>query len=295
MLSIIITAFKEPKSIGKAIESIINQNIQEKYELIISAPDKETLKIAEEYSKKNKNIRVFKDPGKGKVFAINKILPRLKGEIILLTDGDVFISENSVQDLIKPFENKGVGAVTGRVMSINPRNNMLGYWSHLLCEAAHRMRLNRFKKNQFLECSGYLWAFRNNFLKEIPRDTAEDTIVPLLFYLKGYKISYIPYAEVYVKFPQTFRDFINQKIRTAKAHETLSRYVSIKDFPRMKSIKNEIFESHYLFLFPKNIREIFWTLLLFPVRLYIWFAVFFKRYIKKEYKVDNWKRIDSTK
>ena len=43
MLSIIITSFHEPRTIGKAIESFINQDIREKYELIVAAPDKETL------------------------------------------------------------------------------------------------------------------------------------------------------------------------------------------------------------------------------------------------------------
>lgn len=43
MISIIITSFKEPDTIGKAIDSIISQKINYDYELIISAPDIETL------------------------------------------------------------------------------------------------------------------------------------------------------------------------------------------------------------------------------------------------------------
>jgi glycosyltransferase involved in cell wall biosynthesis len=56
MISIIITAFKEPKTIGKCIEAIINQDIKEDYELILSAPDKETQDIAKTYQKQNKNL-----------------------------------------------------------------------------------------------------------------------------------------------------------------------------------------------------------------------------------------------
>ena len=57
---------------------------------------------------------------------------------------------------------------------------------------------------------------------------------------------YIPEAEVYVKYPSNLSEFISQKKRTAKGHETLGRYVNIKKIPRMKSLKNEIFESKWI-------------------------------------------------
>jgi len=295
MISIVITSFKEPRTIGKAIESFINQTIREKFELIISAPDKETQDMIKKYTKKNKNVKLFKDPGKGKTFALNLLLPKLKGEIVVLSDGDVYVSENSINELLKCFEDEKVGCVTGKPVSINSRKNMFGYWSHLLCYAAHRMRLNRDKRGEFLECSGYLWAFRNNLISQIPRETAEDSIVPLLLYLKGYKVKYTPSAEVYVKYPSNLQEFMSQKKRTSKAHETLVNFTGLKKIPRMKSLKNEFLESYSLFSFPKNLKEVFCTFLLFPTRLYIWMSSFFSIYLKKESKVDGWQTVQTTK
>jgi len=291
MISIVITSFKEPKTIGKAIESFINQKTKEKYELIISSPDKETQEIVKKYPK----VRLFKDPGKGKTYALNLLLPKLKGNIVILSDGDVYVSENSINELLKFFNDKKVGCVSGKPVSINSRNNLLGYWSHLLCYGAHRMRLKRDKKEEFLECSGYLWAFRNKLISEIPRETAEDSIVPLLLYLKGYKIKYAPLAEVYIKYPSTIYEFIEQKKRTSKAHETLINYTDLKKIPRMKSLRNEITESYTLFSFSRDIKEFFWTILLFPVRLYIWISSFFALYLKKDSKVDGWQAVKTTK
>lgn len=295
MFSVVITSYKEPKTIGKAIESFINQKIKEKYELIVSAPDKETLDVAKKYSDKNKQIKIFQDPGKGKTYALNLLLPKLKGEIIILTDGDVYISENSISKILEEFRDKKIGCITGHPISTNPRDKIFGYWSHLLCYAAHKLRLKRNSKNQFLECSGYLWAFRNKVIEKIPQETAEDTIVPILFWKKGYGIKYVQDAKVYVKYPSNLSEFIDQKKRTAKAHETLNRYVDIKDIPRMKSLKNEIFGSYLLLSYLRNFREIFWTFLLFPLRFYIWMLAFFHRYIKKNLKVDSWESVKSTK
>ncbi len=291
MITIIITSFKEPKTIGKAIECFLQQNIPN-CELIVSAPDKETLDVASKY----KQVKVIKDKGVGKTAALNSLLPTVKGDIIILTDGDVFVSKNSIKNIMKEFKDEGVGCVTGMPCSLNNRNNLFGYWSHLLTYAAHKMRLKRHNKGEFLEASGYLWAFRNNgVVKQIPRQTAEDSIIPMMFYMKGYKIKYAESAKVYIKYPNNMSEFLEQKERTAKGHETLGRYVDINKIPRMKSLRNEILESYTLFLFPKNIKELLWTLWLFPFRLYTWLLSFFNLYIKKNTKVDGWTAVKSTK
>ncbi|MBT96541.1 hypothetical protein CMI49_00370 [Candidatus Pacearchaeota archaeon] len=292
MISIIITSFNEPRTIGKAIESFLQQNIKEKYELIVSAPDKKTHDVVRKY----KEVKLFKDKGKGKSYALNSILPKLKGEIIILTDGDVFVSQNSVDEILKYFKDKTVGCVSGRPRSIEPRNTILGYWSHVLVDAgAHELRKKRAKKGEFLECSGYLWAFRNYIIKKFPIDTAEDTIVPIMFYLKGYKIGYAPNSEVYVRYPNKFNDFIKQKIRAAASHDTLSRYVNPRKIPRMKTFANEIFDGFRLFYYPKDLKEFIFTLLLFPARFYIWLNLFYNSKVKDRKYSDAWKRIESTK
>ncbi|MEM4259543.1 MAG: glycosyltransferase family 2 protein [Candidatus Pacearchaeota archaeon] len=296
MINIVITSFREPKTIGKAIEGFLNQDIDEKYDITISAPDKETLDVAKNYQKKHKNIKLFKDPGKGKSFALNMLIPKLNGRIIVLSDGDVFVKENSLKFIIEPFKDKKVGCVTGRPVSIDSRKNIFGYWSHLLCDAgAHEARLRRARKGEFLECSGYYWAFRNKIIKKFPTDVAEDTIVPYLFRDKGYSIRYAPEAEVYVKFPRTLRDFIEQKKRTAKGHEALARYYDLRKLPRTKSFLNELKEGYRALLYPRNLIEVIYTLLLFPMRLYIWMLVFYHTKIKKEFYRDAWRRVESTK
>ena len=113
MIDVIITSFKEPKTIGKAIEGFLNQDIKERYNIWVVATDSETLDVARRY----KGVKIFVDPGKGKSYALHQILPKLKGEVIVLSDGDVFIKDNTLKYLIEPFEDKKVGCVTGRPVS----------------------------------------------------------------------------------------------------------------------------------------------------------------------------------
>lgn len=290
MLSIIITAFKEP-NVDKTIRSIIANNLPEDIEIVLSAPDKETIDLARQtYSK----IKIFKDPGKGKSYALNLLFKKLKSDILILTDGDVIVSNTAISELLKKFKDPNIGCVSGRVKSINKKDNMLGYWSHLLADAgAHNIRKELYKKNKFLECTAYLFAFRGNVIKEIPLDVAEDAIIPYIFWKKDYKIAYSENALVYVKNPDYLKDFIKQRIRTAGAHSRLKFYHS--DFPSIKSFKNEIRKGFLWALsYPKNIKEFFWTLNLFPIRTYIWLKMFYLKREKKEYR-DGWERVESTK
>ena len=54
MIFIIITAYKEENTIGKAIDSILKQTNKNNTKVIITAPDEETSKIAKAYGKEDK-------------------------------------------------------------------------------------------------------------------------------------------------------------------------------------------------------------------------------------------------
>ena len=294
MISIIITTFKEPLTIKKAIDSFISQNIKESFELLVVAPDKETEDLVKGY--KDIRIRFIKDNGLGKASALNLAFKKAKGNILILSDGDVYVSNNSVNEILNPFKDKDIGCVSGRPVSISDRNNIVGFWSHFLVDiGAHEIsRKKRFLNNQFLECSGYLFAFRSGVIGQIPTDVAEDTIIPYYFYKKGYKIGYTENAIVYVKYPTNLKEFIKQKVRTAKAHETLNKYAP--DIPRVKSFRNEFMEGlknlRVITSYPQNLKEFFWLLLLFPTRLYIWLKVYFQHSLKKDRYKDAWERIN---
>lgn len=294
MISIVIPAFNEP-GIRKAIEAILNQDIKEDYELIVSAPDGETESIVNSFKKSHSNIIYHKDERKGKVHALNEVFSICKGRIIIITDGDVYVSDGAINKITEAFDDNKVGCVSGRPVTLNSRNSMLGYWSHLLYDAAHNVRSNPLKKD-FIETSGYLFAFLNNgIIKELPPDVAEDSITPYYFYKKGYAIRYVPAAEVYVKNPTNLKEFIKQRERTNASHNNLGHYAP--DMPRVKTFWNEVrIGTFFALRYPKNIKEFAWTIALFFIRFYSWLLLFLNKLIsnKAVYR-DDWERIESTK
>ena len=135
MISIIITSFNEP-NLEMVIKSVLTQKINYEHEIMVVAPDKNAQNLAKKYK-----IKYFKDKGKGKSSAINLLLKKIKSKILILTDGDVYLEKNSINEILELFKDNKIGCVSGRPVSINSKNTKFGYWSHLLTDAgAHRIR-----------------------------------------------------------------------------------------------------------------------------------------------------------
>ncbi len=291
-ISILITSFKEPKTIGKAIESFLKQKIKN-YELIVTAPDKETLDVVKIYSQKNKRIKILKDDGKGKPNALNKAFKKLNGEYVILSDGDVYVSENSVNELVKNFNKKDVGGVSARVISTNNRNNLFGYWAYVLSEGFHNLREKENKIGKNIICSGYLYAIKRELFENIPGNIlADDSYISFLINSKKYRTIYEPNAKVYVKYPDNLIDWIKQKKRTAGRFYQLKTYFKIS---KIHSFKEEIFSGIKTISLIKNFKELFFFLFLIVMRIYIWIRVFLDfRLWGRDFK-KTWKRVESTK
>lgn len=292
MISIIITAYKEEKTIGKAIGSFLNNPLPEKYEILVFAPDTPTLNEVKKYSKKNKKIKAIRDNGKGKPAALNQAFNLAKGEILILTDGDVYVGNNAVVNLLKGFSNKKIGAISGHPVSLNSRKNCLGYWSNLLTDIADRRRKKALKLRKKFYCSGYLFALRKGIVKEIPEETlSDDGFISYLVYENGFKIGYSPEAKVYVKFPTTISDWLNQKKRSAGGYNQIKSWTK----KEMRSFTKESSGIFQVLSYPKTFRELFWTFKLILIRIYLWIIIYRDINLRKKDFEEIWVRIDSTK
>jgi cellulose synthase/poly-beta-1,6-N-acetylglucosamine synthase-like glycosyltransferase len=124
------------------------------------------------------------------------------------------------------------------------------------------MRLTRGRAGRFLLCSGYLFAFRRRLIDRVPADAlSEDAVISHRIAQQGYSIAYAPEAQVYVKYPTTYSDWLRQKTRSAGGYaQTYVRRSPV----RMRSAWLEIKTGTLMALqYPRSAREFVWTLMLF--------------------------------
>jgi cellulose synthase/poly-beta-1,6-N-acetylglucosamine synthase-like glycosyltransferase len=290
MIDIIITSYNEPKATLRAVQTFLKQKTKEKFRIFVVDPFQEVGNFLNKEIR-NKNFKFILDPGEGKSYALNMLFQEYasenKEDLFILTDGDVYVSDNAISEIAKAFKDKKIGCVTCKPSSLDDRRTKYGYWSHLLFAGIDRLRKRLSNEKKFFECSGYLFAIRKGVIIDFPLEASEDSIIPYLFWKKGYKIKYLPQVEVYVKNPTNFKDWKAQKIRNIKGHENLDKIAP--DMPRTKSLFNEIKEGlAFSLTYPKTIREVFWNIQLYFARLYIYLRAFKELKSKKQYN-DGWR------
>jgi len=314
MVSVIITAFKESRSVPKAVERLVSpryNNYKKPFELLIVCPDRETWKAAKKVAEKNsfETIRHIKDPGKGKPRALNKAFKEARGNILILTDGDVFFGKNVISKLSRHFRDKKIGGVTGRPISRGNKDSFMQFANHFYADVAHHKRLVTMikgvrghslkivsKEPGFFVLSGYISAIRN-VIEKIPEDClADDAYISYILHNKGYKLAYEPEAHVFVKYAQHIKDWYKQKLRSVGGYVQLWKYGVITKETKVRNFRRELeyalwFPIHYV----KNVKEAWWAFLLYPTRLWLWIQIFWQQKVRKKSFDKTWVRIESTK
>jgi cellulose synthase/poly-beta-1,6-N-acetylglucosamine synthase-like glycosyltransferase len=288
--SVVITAYKEERTLPSLITSLKNQ-LSKNSEVLVIAPDEPTLSVAKKFAKKDKRIRILKDPGKGKPTALNLGFKKARGEILVLTDGDVIIGENSIRFFLQHFTNPKVGAVSGRVVYQIPKNSLFYEWAKLSERIFDRIRRLQNKRNELWHPTGYLYAIRGGIVNKILSNAlTDDAYIGYQIKSKGYLIKYEPKAKVYVKFPSTISDFIKQKSRTRAGFFQLKKWFGFEG----RKLSSEISFGIKDLLRAYDISKIHKMIFVSLIYLVAWLRAYWLIWREKSFE-KIWERIETTK
>jgi cellulose synthase/poly-beta-1,6-N-acetylglucosamine synthase-like glycosyltransferase len=302
MLSCILTAAREPHTVGRAVRALLDQDWGDEYELLVVCPDEDTIAAVRPYTRSHPQVRLLRDSGEGKPAALNLAVAEARAPICVFTDGDVQVQPGAIPPLLAPFANPECGAVTGRPISGNPRSTMLGYWSHLLTDAgAHTVRERCSGRSLYLDCSGYLFAVRRELLPLLPDDTlADDAYISQWVWAQGRHLAYAPDARVTVRYPTSYCDWILQKRRSAAGASVAAattRFHASGRLPRpMRSLPREAsLGLGAMMRYPRSPREYWWMACLLAARVHLWALVWIELHVRRRRHTDVWRRVESTK
>jgi len=107
-LSVIIPAYNEEPNFDKGLIEEVPKYLEKQdysYEVLIvdDGSDDQTATLAQNFAKKNKNIRVIKNPHQGKAETVKTGVLESKGEYILFTDFDQATPLSEVEKLLPLF------------------------------------------------------------------------------------------------------------------------------------------------------------------------------------------------
>ena len=219
--SVGITAHNEEPNIGKLLAAMLAQelNTVEITEIIVVASgcDDCTVPIIQEYIHRDPRVKlIVQEEREGKTSAINRFLQNAREEICVLESGDTLPRADSVENLVKLFEDPRVGMTGAQKIPVNVPEHIVGYMSHLRLKMEHQLCLE-------IPRLGELIAFRKVF-NQLPPDVAMDeAFVEALVIQRGLAVLYAPDAVVYNMGPETLGEFIMQRRRNYAGHLHLVR------------------------------------------------------------------------
>ncbi|MFC1663750.1 glycosyltransferase [Patescibacteria group bacterium] len=223
--SIGILAHNEEKNIGRLLEALLNQKLNqveiEEIFIIGDGCTDQTIPIANSFIKKDKRIKVIdKRERGGKFSVINIFLKKAKNSILVMESGDTLPKKNTVENLVKPFSSLEVGMTGCRPIPVDNPKTLMGYTTHLLWELHHQVSLKNPKM-------GEMTAFRKIFDK-IPPTAVDEAYIEGFIKNEGYNVVYVPKAVVYNKGPETVSDFLCQRKRIYWGHLDLKERTSYR-------------------------------------------------------------------
>ncbi len=216
-MSVIICCYNEKSSIESKIQNTLSSKYpKSKYEVIVvdSGSTDGATEILEKHSAMG-DIKLVKQSKRlGKASAINEGLKASTGEIVVLTDADAVLKEDSLETLVESFADDTVGAVVGNVVLggdglLNKMNSMFYRFFR------QNIREWESKLDSVSFFSGELLAFRRPLMQSVDERAVSDDL-DILFEIrkKGYRCVCDERAYVFEKDIETLGGQVNHKRRT---------------------------------------------------------------------------------
>ena len=160
----------------------------------------------------------------GKAIAINRIIRKATGDILVLASADIKLARNSISRLVQSLaDNDSWGAVDSRVELVNGDAKLMDRVCTLLWEV-HNEILDQLDGDTRLgHVAGDLWAVRRALIGEIPNTINDDAYLALMIKRKGSAIHRVENSLVWIVGPRSPADYVAQRSRILLGHFHLIR------------------------------------------------------------------------
>ena len=207
LVSVIVPAFNNEKTIGETVKSLKNMDYPKNRLEIIVVDDASTDKTAEVALALGATV-IRREKRGGCAAAKNTGVEHAKNEIVAFIDSNVRATKNWVKELVKPFEDLAVGAVGGFIEVKFQSTNMLekyeSYDSHFRKRKEDTKSVpgsNSAYRREVFEVVGWL----DPYLGEDP-----DFCYRVLSY--GYKMVFAERAIVYHAYPNDVWTYFKKQV-----------------------------------------------------------------------------------
>ncbi|MCP2248938.1 glycosyltransferase [Lentzea aerocolonigenes] len=216
-VSVVVPAYNEALNIAATIRSIAANNHLADVEVIVvdDGSTDGTADRAEELDLPG--VTIIRQANQGKPAALNAGIRRARHDVLVLLDGDTIFEPDTIGQLVQPFADNGIGAVSGNA-KVGNRQGVLGRWQHLeYCAGSNLDRQILHALRCIPTVPGAIGAFRKAAITDVggvsDATLAEDTDLTMAVTRAGWRVAYRPQAKAWTEAPVTVPSLFRQRYR----------------------------------------------------------------------------------
>jgi hyaluronan synthase len=235
-VDVVVAAYNEDApSLDACFDSLVQQEYEGELRVYVVddySPNRdELMPLYDRYARLPGWRILLPEENRGKRHAQDRAFRECRGDILVTIDSDTIVSPDGVQEIVRPFADARVGAVTGDVGVTNWRVNILTrligmrYWV-----AFNQERAAQSWFRSVLCCSGPLAAYRrstlaaacwddyiNQTFRGISCTYGDDRHLTNLVLAAGYDTLFVPGATAITNAPESLRGYLKQQLRWNKS------------------------------------------------------------------------------
>lgn len=213
-VTLLVAAYNESDYVLDKVKNTIAQNYPSDKLKIVFVTDGTTDDSIEKL-KSFEQVKVYhSDERKGKMAAINRVMPLIKSPITVFTDANAMLNTDAIKSMVEHFVNPKVGVVAGekQIIKVSENNAEVGeglYWKY-------ESFLKKLDSELYstVGAAGELYAIRTSLFQTLETDTLlDDFVLSLRICSKGYVTAYEPSAKAMETASLNIAEELKRKVR----------------------------------------------------------------------------------
>jgi glycosyltransferase involved in cell wall biosynthesis len=168
MISILIPAYNEARTIGTVLEKVLALPLGELEIVVVNdASTDDTGRIIDEYAQSHANVRAYhQTSNQGKTAAIRKAIEVFSGDIAVIQDADLEYDPLEIVDLVEPILKDAADVVYGSRFMVKKAARVL-YFYHYVANKSLTFLSNLLTNRNMSDIETCYKAFRKEVIKPI--------------------------------------------------------------------------------------------------------------------------------
>ena len=216
-VTLLVAAFNEQDLIKEKVENCLALDYPKNKIQIIFITDGSTDNTPNIIKQFTDIELLHEDIRAGKMAAIKRAIPYIKGEITVFTDANTFLNTEAIKELVKHYQNPKVGAVAGeKRIKVDAEADASAagegfYWKY---ESA--LKKWDYELYTSVGAAGELFSIRTSLYQPVESDTIiDDHMIAMRIAETGYIIAYEPNAYATETASADSKEELKRKIRIA--------------------------------------------------------------------------------